>query len=293
MNLGVLAPGVHRGPDEAARRRRAGGGARLRRGLLAGPSLPADLLSALGSRPARAGAVHRAVRRVGRSSPRSTSERSSPASRCERRGSSRSRPRRSTRSAAGRRSSRSARATTRPGASTRCSGSRTRPRPTASRSSSETVSALRALFGGDTWPGGTHVPALTGPLLPPGSPQLWVGGRSEAVLGVAARVADAWNGWGDDVEGFAARARRLRELAERPRGRAHVGRHRARGRNRRRPGPAPGRTHGEGPVDRRRLDGHRRWNCARSSPPWARRAPRGSWCSPPGRPTASTSSRTR
>jgi alkanesulfonate monooxygenase SsuD/methylene tetrahydromethanopterin reductase-like flavin-dependent oxidoreductase (luciferase family) len=81
----------------------------------------------------------------------------------------------------------------------------------------ETVSALRALFRGAAWPGGAHVPALTGPLLPPGSPQLWVGGRSEAVLGVAARVADAWNGWGDDVVGFAAKAARLRELAgERP-----------------------------------------------------------------------------
>jgi alkanesulfonate monooxygenase SsuD/methylene tetrahydromethanopterin reductase-like flavin-dependent oxidoreductase (luciferase family) len=78
----------------------------------------------------------------------------------------------------------------------------------------ETVGALRALFDGGTWPGGTHVPALTGPLLPPGSPQLWVGGRSAAVLGVAARVADAWNGWGDDVAAFAANAARLRELAE-------------------------------------------------------------------------------
>jgi alkanesulfonate monooxygenase SsuD/methylene tetrahydromethanopterin reductase-like flavin-dependent oxidoreductase (luciferase family) len=77
----------------------------------------------------------------------------------------------------------------------------------------ETVGALRALFQGAAWPGGTHVPALTGPLLPPGSPELWVGGRSEAVLGVAARVADAWNGWGDDVDGFAAKAARLRELA--------------------------------------------------------------------------------
>jgi alkanesulfonate monooxygenase SsuD/methylene tetrahydromethanopterin reductase-like flavin-dependent oxidoreductase (luciferase family) len=77
----------------------------------------------------------------------------------------------------------------------------------------ETVSALRALFAGAAWPGGTHVPALTGPLLPPGSPQLWVGGRSEAVLGVAARVADAWNGWGDDLDRFAANAARLRELA--------------------------------------------------------------------------------
>ena len=77
----------------------------------------------------------------------------------------------------------------------------------------ETVGALRALFAGGRWPGGTHVPALTGPLLPPGSPQLWVGGRSKAVLGVAARVADAWNGWGDDVVGFASKAARLRELA--------------------------------------------------------------------------------
>ena len=32
-------------------------------------------------------------------------------------------------------------------------------------------------------------------------------------LAVAARVADAWNGWGDDVRGFAAEAARLRELA--------------------------------------------------------------------------------
>lgn len=77
----------------------------------------------------------------------------------------------------------------------------------------ETVVALRALFGGGSWPGGTHVPALSGPLLPPGSPELWVGGRSEAVLGVAARVADAWNGWGYDADGFAARAARLVELA--------------------------------------------------------------------------------
>jgi alkanesulfonate monooxygenase SsuD/methylene tetrahydromethanopterin reductase-like flavin-dependent oxidoreductase (luciferase family) len=75
------------------------------------------------------------------------------------------------------------------------------------------VEALRALFRGAAWPGGTRVPALTGPLLPPGSPELWVGGRSDAVLGVAARVADAWNGWGDDAQGFAAKVARLRGLA--------------------------------------------------------------------------------
>jgi alkanesulfonate monooxygenase SsuD/methylene tetrahydromethanopterin reductase-like flavin-dependent oxidoreductase (luciferase family) len=78
----------------------------------------------------------------------------------------------------------------------------------------ETVTALRALFRGEAYPGGRHVPALTGPLLPAGAPQLWVGGRSDAVLGVAARVADAWNGWGDDLQGFAAKAARLRELAD-------------------------------------------------------------------------------
>ena len=78
----------------------------------------------------------------------------------------------------------------------------------------ETVRALRSLFDGQPWPGGAHVPPLTGPLLPPGSPALWVGGRSDAVLGVAARAADAWNGWGDDASGFAERASRLRTLAD-------------------------------------------------------------------------------
>ena len=77
----------------------------------------------------------------------------------------------------------------------------------------ETVVAVRALFRGDAWPGGVHVPPLSGPLLPPGSPEIWVGGRSKAVLGVAARVADAWNGWGYDAEGFASQAATLRRLA--------------------------------------------------------------------------------
>jgi alkanesulfonate monooxygenase SsuD/methylene tetrahydromethanopterin reductase-like flavin-dependent oxidoreductase (luciferase family) len=77
----------------------------------------------------------------------------------------------------------------------------------------ETVDALRALFEGGSWPGSDRVPAMRGPLLPPGAPELWVGGRSDAVLEVAARSADAWNGWGDDVAGFVARASRLRVLA--------------------------------------------------------------------------------
>jgi alkanesulfonate monooxygenase SsuD/methylene tetrahydromethanopterin reductase-like flavin-dependent oxidoreductase (luciferase family) len=78
----------------------------------------------------------------------------------------------------------------------------------------ETVAALHALFGGRTWPGGTHVPPLAGPLLPPGEPSVWVGGLSDAVLAVAARAADAWNGWGLEAEAFAERAARLRSLAD-------------------------------------------------------------------------------
>jgi len=77
----------------------------------------------------------------------------------------------------------------------------------------QTVEALHALFGGRSWPGGSHVPMLEGPLLPPGEPAVWVGGLSDAVLGVAARVADAWNGWGLDADAFADRAATLLELA--------------------------------------------------------------------------------
>ena len=77
----------------------------------------------------------------------------------------------------------------------------------------ETVTALRALFEGRPWPGSEHVPVMTGPLLPPGAPALWVGGLSDQVIAVAARVADAWNGWGLDQAAFAQKATRLRELA--------------------------------------------------------------------------------
>jgi alkanesulfonate monooxygenase SsuD/methylene tetrahydromethanopterin reductase-like flavin-dependent oxidoreductase (luciferase family) len=78
----------------------------------------------------------------------------------------------------------------------------------------ETVSALRALFGGEPWGGGAHVPAIAGPLLPPGHPELWVGGRSREVIATAARSADAWNGWAMDVERFEAAAAELRRLAD-------------------------------------------------------------------------------
>ncbi len=77
----------------------------------------------------------------------------------------------------------------------------------------ETVGALRALFGGEPWPGGARVPAIAGPLLPPGDPELWVGGRSAEVIAVAARSADGWNGWAMDAKGFEAAAGQLRRLA--------------------------------------------------------------------------------
>ena len=80
----------------------------------------------------------------------------------------------------------------------------------------ETVRAIGALFRDGAWPGGVHVPPLTGPLLPPGDPEIWVGGRSRAVLGVAARVADAWNGWGYDVDAFASQVAVLATGAEAP-----------------------------------------------------------------------------
>lgn len=81
----------------------------------------------------------------------------------------------------------------------------------------ETARAVRALFRAEPWPGGEHVPAMPGPLLPPprtaGGPPLWVGGVSEGAVAVAAAEADGWNGWGMDVEVFAARAALLRSRA--------------------------------------------------------------------------------
>jgi alkanesulfonate monooxygenase SsuD/methylene tetrahydromethanopterin reductase-like flavin-dependent oxidoreductase (luciferase family) len=77
----------------------------------------------------------------------------------------------------------------------------------------EAVGALRSLFVGETWAGGTHVPPIAGPLLPSGHPELWVGGRSAAVIAVAARVADAWNGWAMEADAFEAAVGELGRLA--------------------------------------------------------------------------------
>jgi alkanesulfonate monooxygenase SsuD/methylene tetrahydromethanopterin reductase-like flavin-dependent oxidoreductase (luciferase family) len=76
----------------------------------------------------------------------------------------------------------------------------------------ETALAVRALFAGRPWPGGEHVGPLAGPLAPPGSPEVWIGGRSDGVVRAAARAADAWNGWGLDLDAFAERVGRLRRL---------------------------------------------------------------------------------
>ncbi|MBI3649334.1 MAG: LLM class flavin-dependent oxidoreductase [Actinobacteria bacterium] len=77
----------------------------------------------------------------------------------------------------------------------------------------ETVRAVRALFAGEAWTGGEMVPPMAGPLLPPGAPEIWVGGLSNAAVGIAARRADAWNGWGLSAGTFATKVERLREAA--------------------------------------------------------------------------------
>jgi alkanesulfonate monooxygenase SsuD/methylene tetrahydromethanopterin reductase-like flavin-dependent oxidoreductase (luciferase family) len=81
----------------------------------------------------------------------------------------------------------------------------------------ETALACKALFRGEAWRGGELVPAMAGPLLPapstPGGPPIWLGGTSDAVVDLAGRIADGWNGWGLSQERFAAKASRLRGAA--------------------------------------------------------------------------------
>lgn len=81
----------------------------------------------------------------------------------------------------------------------------------------ETLTALRALFRGEGFEGGDWVPPLAGPLRPPparpGGPPLWVGGQAEEVIRMAGRLADGWNGWGEDPSSFARKVDVLRESA--------------------------------------------------------------------------------
>jgi len=81
----------------------------------------------------------------------------------------------------------------------------------------EMVSAIKALFRGERYEGGRLVPALPGPLAPPPvsaeGPPIWLGGQAEAVVRIAGRTADGWNGWGNDPERFRAKADILAEEA--------------------------------------------------------------------------------
>ena len=47
----------------------------------------------------------------------------------------------------------------------------------------------------------------------PPAPTVWVGGRSDDVIDVAARRADGWNGWGGTVDRFTQDAQRVLDLA--------------------------------------------------------------------------------
>ena len=202
LKLGVSLPVFTVRPGPAARGRGEGRGARLRRRLLAGPLLPAGLLSAVGPRPAGAGAVHPAGGRL-RAAPRSggrDARRSGHASRAA--ACWRSRPRRSTTMSGGRAILALG---TGDGASKPEHDMYGFPFPSATERIAlleETVRraprAVRRRARGRAAPTCPRSPARC---CPPGSPALWVGGRSDAVLGVAARVADAWNGWGVDVRG--------------------------------------------------------------------------------------------
>jgi alkanesulfonate monooxygenase SsuD/methylene tetrahydromethanopterin reductase-like flavin-dependent oxidoreductase (luciferase family) len=81
----------------------------------------------------------------------------------------------------------------------------------------ETVAALKALFRGDVFEGGDHVPPLEGPLLPspvrPGGPPLWIGAQSDEVVRMAGRLADGWNGWALAPEDFARKAALMKDEA--------------------------------------------------------------------------------
>jgi alkanesulfonate monooxygenase SsuD/methylene tetrahydromethanopterin reductase-like flavin-dependent oxidoreductase (luciferase family) len=83
----------------------------------------------------------------------------------------------------------------------------------------ETVTAIKALFRGDPYPGGDLVPRLEGPLLPPpvqaGGPPVWIGAQSDQVVRIAATLADGWSGWGFDPKRFRAKAELLMEEASR------------------------------------------------------------------------------
>jgi alkanesulfonate monooxygenase SsuD/methylene tetrahydromethanopterin reductase-like flavin-dependent oxidoreductase (luciferase family) len=82
----------------------------------------------------------------------------------------------------------------------------------------ETVMGFKALFRGEAYAGGEHVPPLAGPLLPApvrdGGPPIWIGAQSDEVVRMAGALADGWNGWGLGPEAFREKARLLAETAD-------------------------------------------------------------------------------
>jgi alkanesulfonate monooxygenase SsuD/methylene tetrahydromethanopterin reductase-like flavin-dependent oxidoreductase (luciferase family) len=78
----------------------------------------------------------------------------------------------------------------------------------------ETVRAVGTLLRGDAWAGGPHVGPIAGPILPTADPvPIWVGGVTDAMVDLAARDADGWNGWGLGAARFASKAARLGRAA--------------------------------------------------------------------------------
>ena len=77
----------------------------------------------------------------------------------------------------------------------------------------ESIGALKALFGGRAWEGGDFIEAIRGPLLPPArtprGPAMWIGAQADAVIALAGRLADGWNGWGIEPEVFRRKAELL------------------------------------------------------------------------------------
>ena len=290
MKLGVSLPVFTADPARplavAARARRT----RARRRVLTRPLLPAGLLPALGPGPTGAGGVLGALGGGGAAPGAARRDPGRP-----RHASSAGDPRQ-----AGRGARRDVGRSRDPGTRHR------RPRlPARTRAVRLPVPAGRRpprAAGGDgrgasrpvrrpqLWPGGSHVPAMAGPLLPPGAPAVWVGGLSDAVVAVAAPG-------GRCVERVGARRRRVRgarsngcaRLADGRPVDADVGRHRPGGGGSRRPRSACCAARAEKglPVDGVWTGTADELRAVRRRPR-RRRARRGSWCCPPGRPTAST-----
>jgi alkanesulfonate monooxygenase SsuD/methylene tetrahydromethanopterin reductase-like flavin-dependent oxidoreductase (luciferase family) len=82
----------------------------------------------------------------------------------------------------------------------------------------ETLTAVKALWRGESYQGGRFVPPLHGPVLPPparpGGPSVWLGAQADEVVRMAGRQADGWNGWGLDPEAFGVKSALLAAEAE-------------------------------------------------------------------------------